>query len=233
MIEFKMAIDGKPFAKIQKQLSYAIVVALTRTANQAKTAVRAEMVRVFDRPTPYTLNSLMVTPATKGKLSAELGFKMFGGTPPLKFLGPEIFGGARNIKRFERAIGARAGFVSALAPAAGAKIDKYGNVSTGQIGQILSQLRARSDPQMNETAQSRGKKGAGAARYFALGSAHGGLKPGVYMRKGRKIIPVFHVIAAPSYRPRLKFYDVAIGRMVEAFPQEFARAFDGAMASAK
>jgi len=42
--------------------------ALTQTAIQAQADIVQPMTQVFDRPTPYTLNSTNVSPATKTQL---------------------------------------------------------------------------------------------------------------------------------------------------------------------
>ncbi|QBI77096.1 hypothetical protein [Pseudomonas phage vB_Pae_CF3a] len=55
----------------QRQIPYATATALTRTAQGLMDRLRDEMRVVFDRPTPYTLNSLRMVPARKDRLEAR------------------------------------------------------------------------------------------------------------------------------------------------------------------
>src|SRR5262245_39031822 len=88
----------------REQVPFATALALTRTAQVMQAAQITEMQRVFDRPTPFTLNALFVSPATKRRLEASVYFKDFApkGTPAGKYLRPQIMGGGRNLKRMER-----------------------------------------------------------------------------------------------------------------------------------
>lgn len=54
-----------------RRLNAVMATALTRTAQDVREAVRQELPRVFDRPTPYTLNSLFVRPATAQRLQCH------------------------------------------------------------------------------------------------------------------------------------------------------------------
>jgi hypothetical protein len=102
-----------------------------------KPAIQNEMKRVFDRPTPYTLNSVY-TKLHPADMSVDIGLKEWGGkgTAASEYLKPQIFGGSRKMKRSERHLG------SYYVPGAGARRNKYGNISGSQITQILSALKA-------------------------------------------------------------------------------------------
>jgi len=67
-LSFDLDISGavKLTNAITKQIPFAMAKALTLTAIQAQTDIVQAMTQVFDRPTPYTLNSLYAQPATKG-----------------------------------------------------------------------------------------------------------------------------------------------------------------------
>lgn len=209
--------------------------AVTRTALAVRDAQRAEMRRVFDRPTPYTLNSIFVTPATAQSPSAVVYVKddrAGSGTPATKYLLPQVQGGARGAKRLEvalRAIGALpAGHF--VVPGAGARLDAYGNVSRGQIIQVLSQLRITltagytRNMSFNKTKAIAAQRKAGG-RFFIVkpGSS---LKPGVYQREflGRNVTPVFVFVARAAYRPRFDFDGVARRVTGEQLGAQLARA---------
>src|SRR4051812_1565196 len=78
----------------QNQQPFAIALALTRTSQQIKDIQQQKMREVFDQPTPYTLNAIFVTPATKSTLTSSTFFKEFAskGTPAPKYLMPEVQG---------------------------------------------------------------------------------------------------------------------------------------------
>ena len=61
----------------KKQVTFATRVALTRTAQLASANLKHEMRDIFRSPTPYTLSSLFVRPATKTNLTAEVKLKDF------------------------------------------------------------------------------------------------------------------------------------------------------------
>ena len=71
---------------ITKQIPFAMAKALTQAAIQAQTDVVQAMTQVFDRPTPYTLNSTYVIPATKDRLESFVQLKDSSakGTPGIK-----------------------------------------------------------------------------------------------------------------------------------------------------
>lgn len=224
-------------------MPYAAATALTRTAKALATEVLPnEMRRVFDRPNGYTLNSLRVKPATKDKLTASVWVKTDAtnnGTRPEDYLLPNVAGGGRNEKRFERAMryaGVLPSGWSAI-PASGAPLDQYGNLRRGEIQRILTATRTAFDPYQRKTNSARSRKNAKNAPYFAVtpfvGSFVGGeyqvkpnrMQPGVYRRQGRAIKPVLiFTQVKPVYRQRLDFVGVSERFTLQQFPIEFERA---------
>lgn len=209
----------------ERRLAAAVATALTRTAGQVRDEVRAEMQRVFDRPTPYTLGSLFVSPATATprKLWADVFFKddrAGSGTPATRYLLPQVEGGTRRAKRYEIALRMAGhlpdGYVTV--PGQGARLDAYGNISRGQIIQVLSQLRitlvAGSTRNLSFDAgkQIRAQRKAGGRFFVVKPGAR--IQPGVYQRElfGRNITPVLIFVRSASYQPRLRF--AAIARQV-------------------
>ena len=59
----------------QEQIPLAVAKALTFTAERVRDAEKREMQRVFDRPTPFTLNSLYLRGATPARLESRVWFK--------------------------------------------------------------------------------------------------------------------------------------------------------------
>lgn len=204
-----------------RRMRAAQATGLTRTAVEVRDAIKAELPRVFDRPTPYTMNSLFVRPATADRLVAETYFKdetTQQGIPATKYLLPNVVGGGRALKRFEVALKMTGRLPAGwqVVPGAGAKLDVFGNMSRGQIIQILSQLRitltAGHDRNLPFDArkQIRAQRKAGG-RFFVIPPGKKGAAPGIYQREftGRNITPVVIFVRATSYRARFDFHGIA------------------------
>lgn len=217
-------------ASLGRQAPYVVAVSLTRSAKAAQAAIRTEEQSVFDRPTPYALNGTYLKPATKTNLVAELGVKdkaASKGAPLERVLGPEIYGGGRAQKGFERLLQG-AGFLPSgwiAVPAAAAKLDGNGNVTRGQLEQILAALQVQRSAGQGRRA-TRGKPRSSSTGYFALSVASRGLKPGIYLKRqfahGNAIKPVFIFVRSVTYRQRLKFFDVAMKAVSTTFPAVFS-----------
>lgn len=230
----------------QKQGRFAAAVALTKSAQDVKVGEREEMRQVFDRPTPYTLNALFLKGARKDDLEAQVWVKddrAGSGTPATKYLLPQIRGGARQQKAFEKALIAhglmRPGMQAV--PTTAIKLDQYGNVPRKTLTQILSQLRV----QMTAGYESRatGSKRSNRSirkqgvEYFALPRPHGKLAPGIYGRytfaHGSSVKPMFIFVSTARYRSRFHFFDVAERIFRAVFPNHFAEAWRKAMETAR
>lgn len=129
-----------------RRFAAGLATALTRTAQAIKQAQQAEMRDVFDRPAPYTLGAVFVDRARADKLEARVGIANAPGgrgRAPISWLRWQINGGQRTPKAYERAL-MRAGALPddmRTVPGKFARLDAFGNISAGQIRQILSQLR--------------------------------------------------------------------------------------------
>jgi len=215
----------------KKHIPFATVLALTRTGQHVKAELEREMARVFDRPTAYTMRSLFLQPATKTRMTARVWLKdsTFKGTPATQYLWPQIFGGPRERKRFEKSLAA-AGLLPAgmyAVPGSGAQLDRHGNMSRGQITKILSALGASRDPYQNRTSASVRRKGGRVPQYF-VGRPGRGLPLGVWQSirfaSGSAVKPILIYTKAPTYSPRFKFFDVAGRKVAEVFNTEFRKA---------
>jgi len=198
-------------------LPYAASSALTRTAvHAARVALPAQMRRVFDSPTPWTLNALRTEPARKESLRARVLVK---NTPSGQRLAQERFllaqerGGARGQKRMERAFSAL-GALSAgqwAMPAAGMQRDAHGNVRGSDVRGVLAAVRGK----------------GGKWRVFA-GKPRGGKRSqGLWQRHGenKRLRPLFIFTGkAPVYGRRLDFAGTVREVAKERFAQEFSRA---------
>jgi len=229
-----------------RQAPFIIAKALTATASQVKDRIQAEIPKVFNNPTPYTMNSLYMRPATKTRLEAEVRIKdeAAKGIAPIKWLNAEIYGGDRNLKRSEVLLRASGILPSGmfLVPGQGLKLDSYGNVSGGQIQKILAQLKSNLDAYSNESIASRGRKRLrpqADARYFVIrpGDNKTKLKPGIYARygfaSGSSIKPIFMFVRKPHYKQRLKFFELGQEVIAKQIEPNLRDAYELAIATAR
>ncbi|GGX33172.1 hypothetical protein GCM10007242_45330 [Pigmentiphaga litoralis] len=248
----------------RRHVPFATARGLTMTAQDVKAAERQEMERKLDRPTPYTLNSLYVRPATKTALAARVWIKDEAGkgTPANRFVGPNIEGGGRNAKRFERAL-QTTGLMPRewrAVPAAAAQIDRFGNMAASQIRMLLSYFQSaelRAGYSGNMTARRKAAIGAGSVKkgtrgvvYFVsygkgqrrgAGSWMNGreqnLPAGIWQRTsfgtlGTSVKPVVLFVRRAQYQQRLDFYGVAQRVSAERFESNFKTALDAAVGRA-
>ena len=231
----------------KKHVQFATRVGLTRTAMKVKAAEEREMRDVFDRPTPFTMSSLSVRPATASNPTAEVKLKDFAakGTPATSFLAAQLKGGSRKAKRFERALlsaGALPPGYHAV-PGSGAKVDAYGNMDRGQIVQILSYFN--SFPEVGYKANMTDKRRQSLARgsktkqgysYF-VGSPGDRLPLGVYQRfgfaRGSAIRPVLIFVPSARYEATFDFDYVAKITIDKEFATEFTKALAEARSTAR
>lgn len=220
------------------QVPFAAALALTRTAQRTQAYLTGRLPQVFDRPTPYTRNSLFIRSATKTGLVASVYIKDQApkGTPAERYLRPEIEGGARNDKRSERALQASGLLPSGMqaVPAIGAEIDAYGNMKVGQIVAILAALKALAGTPYTNAPHVMRKRGRYRNfKYFvALKGSH--LKPGIYERLGpRHVVPVMIFVPRFVYRRRFDFYGEGTRFAQSIFNDEFAKAWLHALATAR
>jgi hypothetical protein len=248
--------DLRGFAR---QVQFGQVVALTRTAQDGKRAELAEIDRAIDRPTPYTRNAVYVDPATRAKPSAAFGLKdaewfSMPGHQPGRYLRPQIDGGQRDVKAFEKLLQA-AGHMPRgwfAVPGSAARFDAYGNVSRGQIIQILSQLRLTASAGYTRNLRVGGDRASIAARrrafvraggqFFVVKPGEGRAKPGIYSRQVlgkkthgplRKVRPVFVFVPRTTYRRRLDWEQVADRTVNERLDYHMGVEIDKAIATAR
>lgn len=240
----------------QKQLPFAARQAVNQTAFGIREAWKRQAAKVFDRPTPFTVNAILYRKAgavgggrdvmggvahrATGNAMAEVYIRdeAFKGTPPSKYLLPQVEGGARRHKGMERLLQAKGILPAGMfaVPGRGAQLDQHGNVRSGQVRQILSQLQAGREAGYisNESERSRGrrlrrnaKQGLRGGNYFALSKRRGRLLPGLYERIvtgfGSAVRSIFVFTKAPQYRPRYDIYEYARREWNRLMPFHFNR----------
>lgn len=217
-----------------RQLPYAIANGVNKMAEQIMEVEKTEMRRVFDRPSPFTINSLRVWRSRWPNLTARVYFK----DPPNlsqreHYLEPQVQGGSRRLKPFEVALGRRFAM-----PGKAAVLNQYGNLTRGQVTKIMSQTGSFRE---GGAEANRTRKGNKAGDMLLISKQRGKLLPGVYQRVSsagqitrattaaagaknqtaalrkslksqtpRALRPVLIFPSkAPTYRPRFDFFGVA------------------------
>jgi len=201
---------------VERNSRFGIARAMTKTAKSVETGLKREMREKTDRPTPFFMKSTFVAPATRQKLVARVGLKDRLASKNLisaaERFGHHFSGGARVVKAIELHL-RRAGLLGSnefVVPGAGAKMDRYGNMSRGQIQQIMSQLRVGLDPYAYSSNSPRSRRNVRKAGhiFWARGNARDShLKRGAYIDMGPPIglRPLLVVVSSTNYQ---RIYDL-------------------------
>lgn len=229
----------KLYTLTPEQLAKTVATAMNRTMSTIVSKERARIAQVFDRPTPYAVRAPYAISAKPDNL---IGFISTGdgrspgkGTPANRFLGPEIYGGDRNLKRFERALASKGILPSGLycVPSKEAAsygiIDQYGNIKRSFIVQVLSGLQAFSEVGYlaNRSAKSKRKQ---RQQFFAVnGNSPRGLPLGIYQRINRSFRLVIAFVSEPHYRKRFDYFEIAQSTAERFFISDLKDAADKAI----
>jgi hypothetical protein len=214
-----------------RTLPRLMVNAVNDVAFDVRSTLQGEMTKRFDRPTRFTLNSVLVVKATDTNPVATIKLRdeAVKGTPPVKYLEPEVKGGQRRLKRYERAL-LNAGYLypgEYAIPAGGARMDAYGNMPAGQIVQILSQLKAFGEQGYlaNASGSKRSKAKRKVAPYFYVREARGQLKRGVWQRTASGTVQpiLLFVRKAPRYTVALPFDRITVRAAQIEWPRAIKR----------
>lgn len=231
MISMDMSATTAAIRKLlteQKELiPEATARAAGRLAYQAVQDIRAQMRVTFRSPTAWTLNSVMhVEKSTVSRFAHEplppgadamVVFRDSGGkqTSAGKYLYPQVHGGSRRQTRMERRLQmiAPGGVTVFLIPTRYAEYDGAGNLASGWVTKVLSDVQALAGPGFN------GNRRLGANRRRRVGTRYrdhqyfviwpgskSALPPGIYrmFNGGSHSRPVFAFSRRPpSYTPRL------------------------------
>lgn len=200
-----------------KQVRYATAVALTRTARRLSEMYVAEVGRVFDKPVAFTRRSFGFSSANKATLTAKVFIK----DRQARYLLPNIVGGRRGLKAFEKRLGGETGVSDYWAPGRGVRLTAAGNLSLSEIRSIAASLR---------------KSGKYGEVFVGVPRGHAGDPFGIWARPkttGRwvrgAITPLLIRVAAPNYKQRFDFFGFAEKHVHHIFNEEFQRAYAEAL----
>ena len=207
-----------------KQIPYALSLALNEVAFEARSSLKNEILRVFDKPTKFTHSAALVDKATKAQLQAVVYLREDGrgGTSPADYLAPQIEGGGRRFKGLE--VGLHGGGLWSrlkskvtgsnlfFLPASGTKLDANGNVTKAFARRVIQ-----------ETKRKGGK--------FFLFLPDDGGTPLIMERGTSRRDPkvVFVGVRSARYQQRLKFDSIVDATIRRTFEKALETALDKAL----
>ena len=208
MLQLQMQAQFKPIAKDwDKRGRKAAAVALTRTAWEVRGGLMQGMQRDFDRPTPFTMRAFNVEMARADNLESVVWAK----PQQARYLFWQIEGGERNTKGFEKKLHLFGGQVAL--PAAGAKLNQYGNMSLSFIRKVTA------DQNTNGTA----------GRFFT-GTPKGWLDDGTFdgvwarVDDNHKLVRVMAFADEARYKERFDMSAIAQQKVDQVFESQLMRA---------
>lgn len=219
-VEASLTFDLREFERNmtdaeRRQMPYAVMLTLNDVAFGGRKAVQGQMEGDLDRPTPYAKRGVVVDKATKRDLEAKVVIygdrAARGGLPAAYFLGPQVHGGRRSLKAFEKQLAAR-GFLPrghVAVPAKRQKLDRYGNISQAQLNKILSGLqidyRGAGATRVASTDAGKARQSRRGRYFVPRKGSH--LHAGIYQvsPSGKKVWPVMLFVRETSYAKRLDF----------------------------
>ena len=187
----------------KKQVPFATAQALTAVARMAQGAIKAELPSVFDRPTPFTINSIAVTPARKTNLTAVV----FAKDIAAQYLEPYESGGTQFLGA-KRAI---------LAPVA-QRTNQYGNLPRTALARLKAKPNVFTGRIVTKSGQS--ISGVWQRSPSAKGKA-GGLKLLIRFEDAKPV------------QQKLHFRDTARRVAITNIRAEFRKAMTVALATAR
>ncbi len=241
----KITFDATPMRALasglkgfsERRVQSTVAEALNKTARAVADGWGGQLLNRIDRPTPLTRGAARVLRADVGRLQAQISLKDVvaqRGLPPSVYLAPLEQGGGRTVKKFERALqnGGAMPMGSMVVPAKYAKLDGFGNISRGQIVQVLNQLGSglSSGYQrvIGASAAVRAQSAAAKGRtYIALTTKRGGLAAGVYEKLPTGLfLPVFFFVTHTHYRRQLNLLSEAASVVRVRLAGELSAAFE-------
>jgi len=173
-------------------------ITINKTMGQLKTRLQNEIRSVFDRPKPWSVNTLFIDPVKSNlsKYSASIQVKKTkdAGTPATKILGHNITGaGGRSRKAHENWMISKGymGRTQYIVPGPDAKRDKYGNQTNAEIKNIMAAL-----------------SGSGFMKGWGVFISRDGKS--VFAAKGQQVKTLWYIVDSVAYSKRYEFFGVGM-----------------------
>jgi hypothetical protein len=209
---------------MERQLPFAVSVALNSAAFDARKELNTATTRVFAQPTRFTQNAFLVQRSTKANLEAVVYAEAAKGKDRARYLRYGIQGGTRVQKGFERKFlaevaGTRSIPAGAqLVPTSLIKRDGSGNVSLSTIRRIQAGL-------------SGSQRGG-----FFIGQPRNNpdMPPGIYRRSREQLFPYFLATTdKATYKPRFPIDRIGGEAVQRTFMRHFETSLAKALATAR
>lgn len=234
-----ISIDIKGIAEVDamlkampKQAGRAAEQAMDHTAKAIRDEIKGEISRVFSSPVPWTRNSIKATLTRGHNMLAKVGFK----DPPRMgqhYLVPQVDGGARKLKGFERAADGKQYDL-----AVGAKRTAAGNITVGQAKAVVAGTKRRGGDyvtiqagnksrllpgvyQRIKTAKGFGKAVTRTMTYTAQPGRRRGRFTSAIRARGLKPILILKTNQREPVKPLLDFYGIAHKTFDRTFEKRF------------
>lgn len=253
MLKISTNIDkfiNNSIANYKKQVNYATFIATKNTAYTVKNILTAEVVKVFNRPTPQIKNSIRVYKLSKEYADVQYQnrytnhtFKVYvldegdKGIAPVKTLWTEVEGGQRKNKGIELLLQS-AGILPIgyhIVPGKDLRLDQYGNIPLSLFISIKSELGLMTDEKSNKPRYIV-RKGLTIVNpklkgYFFINNPQHNLPMGIYSRKNNILSLIIYFVKNQYYNKRFDFYNIGMDSARIIYPNQFKETLDNALSS--
>ncbi|MBO4169532.1 hypothetical protein [Cereibacter azotoformans] len=220
-----LKLDATRFISDMKALPSTVrkatAYALTDTARDVHAASKARMSEAFDRPTRYTLNSLMTRFARANDATPTATVEQKPSSGNRHYLAIQEQGGQRPQTGVERLLSSllRGSSRGGVVPSRHARLDGSGNWARGERSATLEALK-------RNRGASTGSQGR--LDVFAVTGKTTKLSKGIWRRNpDRSVEKVASLLdRTPRYRALLGLYAAAERTFAARFPDRFARVLD-------
>lgn len=238
MIEVKLTtlnleeVRGQLRKLADREIPFAISYGVNLAAKDVKAGIVKKMPQIFNKPVPFTLGSLGMWPGNKTRPAATVGFREWAGkgTPAVKYLQAQVYGGKRRPKKYEVAL-RRKGIIGAnqVTIPDTAFRDQFGNVRRGDIVRMMSSLQTFTEAGFQANAAIGSFR---AREFFAF--KRDNIHITIYKRIGksrgknkkRQIVPFLHVIDEPNYPILFEFDKIAYSIFDSVYIRRFEEAIN-------
>lgn len=209
-------LDGIKFIRdVQKQIPYALHLALNKTAWDLRRLEKREIVRAFKNPKPFTKNAIIYQRSSSKRdlhIALFARDKVTRGTAPSEYLKAQVFGNTRDRKKFEQIMTVKSGVKDMRGkyygmPVNRAKSDRF---TRARVRKLVKGAQDKGTPEENR-------------KYFfmAKGKARGIWER--YGRGGKKIrLAMYLTKKRPHYGKRFRFFNVGIRHGERLVTKHFA-----------
>lgn len=210
---------AKRYKRYGDDVNKATALGMNWLAWDVRTAERDAMLKVFDRPTPFTLGSIGLVGGRNGKARPDkLSVSVAPKIEAERYLLPEVEGGTRRKKRSEHLL---AGY---YVPSKYAQLNQYGNYPPHKLNAVLANTgkafdKAQRTPHGKKTKYFMGKTKTGKR---AVMVHYGPIEANGAQRFRPELLLVSR---PPTYRTRLPWFDIGQRVLRAKFDRTMERAF--------